>query len=55
MDLWMNESDESPSALEEPSDDLAATVPALAPIYIKTVNLSCKYTWDSAGHTEQHC
>ena len=55
MDLWMTESDEWPSALEEPNDDLAATEPALAPTYLKIATLRCKYTWYSQGHTRQHC
>jgi hypothetical protein len=55
MDLWMAESDEWPSALEEPQNDLAATEPALAPTYLKVATLTCKYTWDAQGHTEQHC
>jgi len=55
MELWMADNDEWPSALEEPTDDLTTTVPALAPDYLKVTNLACKYTWDSQGHTEQHC
>jgi hypothetical protein len=55
MDLWMAESDQWPDALEEPNGDLSATEPALAPTYLKVATLTCKYTWDSQGHTEQHC
>lgn len=55
MDQWMADSDEWPPALEEPAADLTTTDPALVPTFLKATTLTCKYTWDAEGHTEQHC
>jgi len=55
MDAWMAASDEWPEVLEEPTNDLTTTDPALVPTYLSSTELACKYTWDSQGRTKQHC
>lgn len=55
MEAWMADTDEWPSELVEPTDDLASTEPALSPTYIDVVLTKCKYTWDAQGNTKQHC
>ncbi|MDA0595721.1 MAG: hypothetical protein O2974_01750 [Chloroflexi bacterium] len=55
MILWMAESGEWPEALDEPTDDLTSTDPALSPTYLTETKLACSYSWDSQGHVEQYC
>jgi len=55
MDRWMADSDDWPSALEEPTDDLASSEPVLSPEFLDIEILECRYTWDSQGRTKQHC
>lgn len=55
MDRWMADSDERPNALDEPTDDLSTSEPALSPEFLDIPDLECRYTWDSQGRTKQHC
>lgn len=55
MNEWMADTGEWPPALDEPTDDLSTSDPALSPNYLSRLTLECKYTWDSQGRTSQHC
>jgi hypothetical protein len=50
----MAETGEWPESLDEPTDDLANTEPALSPTYLKATELAFSYTWDFQGRTQQH-